>query len=129
VSNKFVFTGQSNGEALTVTYVPGITPGLSALTYQLGAVIKEFTQSHVNVVDTPIGELITVVIQSDLGAPAQDFSILLPALPQSNATLKFKTFGVYTTLRGPAIVEGFVPSYHVVNLAGTAEDAIIPLAR
>ena len=79
MSNKFVLTGTHNGDPLKVTYVPGITPGLTALTYQLGAATKVFTASHVDVSETPIGELVTVVLQSDLGAPAQDFSFVLPA--------------------------------------------------
>jgi hypothetical protein len=121
--NKFTLRGRD----LEIDYLVGITHGLAALTYKAGGSSRGFPASAVATASVPYGSFVTVTLVQELGAVGETFSVLLPALQDSDAPVAFKTIGIHAHLRGPAIVEGEVPTYAVVHLDGVAETAILPL--
>jgi hypothetical protein len=113
-----------------ISYTPGITPGLTALTYSCaGEAPAEFTGNQITSAPTALGTLVSVALRISVDTGGERFGFFLPE-PELGVgqTEQFTTVGVYETFGGPDSVPRRGPSWRSIGLAGTAEGVIVPLA-
>ena len=123
-ANKFVL----NGAHVQIDYTPGITPGLTALSYKDGAFQKSFTSSQILTNDTGLGELVSFPLLLTIDAGGERFGFFLPFIDvASGQTASFHTVGVYETFSGPDSFPHRPSSWRCIELAGTAQTVILPL--
>ncbi len=109
-----------------VTYSSTSITGQPLLNYRDDANNLSFMSDEIRIVETEIGQLITVTLESGAAdAPPVTFTLVLPevnVIPQSGGT-QIQVPGILTTTRslfgGPRL--GAEKTYSVVNLQGTAQ--------
>lgn len=114
------------GEKLKVTYSTSSIAGGPTFTFQQGRKILNFKKNEIQTTKTPIGTLVTVVIETVPDLKTVTFSLLLPDVNlQESTKVSIKAGGILTTSKtsagGPKLVKGAIQSYKFVNLSGTAK--------
>jgi hypothetical protein len=114
---------------IEIEYNIGITPGLPVLTYSDGSSQRSFTDAEVQVDDTALGSLVSVSLSvGGIGLEGERFGFYLPQINiDRGQTAQFRTTGVYEEVSGIGTVPPRVPSWHSIELRGTAQDVIQPL--
>jgi hypothetical protein len=125
-ANKFVLKHHN----IEVDYTIGITPGLPALTYKDGADVRTFTTTDLTTDETALGSLVSVPLIRTIDTGGESFGFFLPQLDvPSGETQKFTTAGVYEKSSGPDSRPHLPPSWTCIELHGTAQSVIVPLAQ
>jgi len=119
-----------HNQEVKVTYVSNGFQGGPTFTYDDGQV-KSFKGAEVRVLQTEIGDLVSVTLQLTVDTGSTSYSVLIPAinLPDTHAHQKFHTAGIKTvhkTFLSPP-PKSLIESYHVDKLEGTAQSVIVPL--
>ena len=125
MANKFTLHGQG----IEISYTVGATPGLVALTYQDGAITKDFTSHEISTDTTVIEQLVTITLELTVDFGATTFSFFLPNLnvPRGQSA-EFTSLGIRKEVRGPVVNPALQKvTWHCFNLYGTAETVIVPL--
>jgi hypothetical protein len=120
-----------HNQGVKVTYVTNGFLGAPTFTYDDGQV-KSFKGSDVRVLQTEIGNLVSVTLQETIDTGSTSDSVLIPIidLPNANAHQKLQTAGIKTvhkTLLSPP-PKSLIESYTVDKLEGTAQSVKVPLA-
>ena len=125
-ANKFVLKHHN----LEIDYTVGVTPGLTALTYKNGPEIKTFKTDEITVETTDLGSLVSFALISTIDTGGERFGFFLPSLDVAmDQSEKFNTVGVYDAFSGPNSVPRRPPAWSCIELHGTAETVIVPLAE
>src|SRR5208283_742373 len=125
-ANKFVLKHHH----IEVDYTIGITPGLPALIYKDGHSVKDFQASEITTDQTALGSLVSVSLVKSIDTGGERFGFFLPQLNvPSGQTEKFNTAGVYEKFSGPDSIPPRPPSWSSIELYGTAQTVIVPLAQ
>jgi hypothetical protein len=125
-ANKFVLKHHN----LEIDYTVGITPGLTALTYKNGSEIKTFQTNEITGETTAIGSLVSFALVRTIDTGGERFGFFLPNLDVPMGQVeKFKTVGVYDKFSGPNSIPRRPPAWSSIELQGTAESVIVPLAE
>ncbi|MBD2440870.1 hypothetical protein [Nostoc sp. FACHB-110] len=97
------------------------------LTYKTQNFDRQFTGEEINVVETNIGKLVTVLVEPDADTGEEvRLTLLLPSINLSSSLENpIETEAIFTTqrnvLRGLSpILEGQLQTYHTLSLRGTA---------
>jgi hypothetical protein len=112
------------GQGVRVAYSSSSLTGTPQLSFTKGRKTLTFTGDAIGVLNTPIGDLITVTIAVKPDRSSTTFSFLLPAIELSKASARqsFRTIGITTThkttIAGP--VKGVQQLYKSIPLRGTA---------
>lgn len=114
------------GDKLQVTYSTTSIAGQPLFTFQQGRKTLNFKKSEIRNTKTPIGTLVTVLIETVPDLKTVTFSLVLPDVNMHQSTkVNIKTIGILTTSKtsigGPHLVKGAVQAYKVVALSGTAK--------
>jgi len=114
------------GEKLQVTYSTTSIAGQATFTFQQGRKILTFKKSDIKITKTPIGTLVTVLVETVPDVKTVTFSLALPDVNlQQSTKVNIKTVGILTTSKtsivGTNLVKGAVQVYKVVTLSGTAK--------
>ena len=124
-ANKFVL----KGSGVEVDYTIGANTGLTALTYKAGGTVKEFKPAGIQTDDTGLGRLVSVPLIETIDVGGERFGFFLPELDVPRGqTAQFHTIGVYDTFSGPDSVPRHTQAWRCIEMRGTAETAIVPLA-
>ena len=87
-----------------------------------------FFSDGIEIQDSPLGSVISVVLRLNVGAGSLTFTLVLPPVNMGSKKKEtFHTIGVKTTSVGNIITEGAQRTYVVLHLKGLAEIAILPL--
>jgi hypothetical protein len=125
-ANKFVLKHHH----LEVDYTIGITPGIPALVYKDGHNVKTFQAAEITTNVTDLGSLVSVSLVKSIDTGGERFGFFLPELDvPSGQTAGFTTVGVYEWFDGPDSIPRRPPSWSCVELHGTAQTVIVPLAK
>jgi len=134
-ANKFTFTA-CEGSVQIIFFpqapVPGpIHPGqvgASELKYQGQEGNLTFLGDQIEKKDSPLGLLITVVLERSVDAGALTFTLILPPVNLAGKKRQtFDTVGIKTKSFGILPREGAELTYEVLDLKGIAESVILPL--
>ena len=116
---------QLHGGGIHVSYSTTSIVGTPSFHYQDAHISHQFAGNQINVVQTNIGSLVTVVLRltPDLGSTT--FSVLIPIVNLSNESdsVNVRTYGITTVHRFsliPALLHGQIENYKVSPLHGTA---------
>ena len=111
-----------------VTYHPGVTPGLTVLTYKDASGQRSFTATDVRTDDTALGSLVSVALATGgIGADGERFGFYLPEIDiDRGQTARFRTAGVYEDFSGVGTVPPQPASWRSIELHGTAKSVIEP---
>lgn len=125
-ANKFVLKHHH----IEVDYAIGVTPGLTALTYNDGKSVKTFTSAQIQTNTTALGSVVSIPLLTSIDTGGERFGFFLPQLDvPSGETAKFSTAGVYEKFDGPDSIPRKPPSWSCIEMHGTAETVIVPLAQ
>jgi hypothetical protein len=111
-----------------VTYNIGVTPGLPVLTNKDASGQRSFTAAEVQTDQTALGSLVSVVLRTGgIGAEGERFGFYLPQIDITRGeAARFRTAGEYEDLSGVGTVPPQPPSWHSIELHGTAHDVFQP---
>ena len=125
-ANKFVLKHHH----IEVDYTIGITPGLPALVYKDGPNVTNFQADQITTDETGLGSLVSVSLAESIDTGGERFGFFLPELDvPSGQTEGFTTVGVYEWFGGPDSIPRRPPSWSCIELHGTAQTVIVPLAE
>lgn len=125
-ANKFVLKHHH----IEVDYTIGVTPGLTALTYNDGSKVKTFTSAQIQTDTTALGSMVSIPLLSSIDTGGERFGFFLPQLDVPlGETAKFNTAGVYEKFGGPDSIPRIAPSWSCIEMRGTAETVMVPLAQ
>jgi hypothetical protein len=115
-----------NGDNLQVTYSTTSIAGQPIFTFQQGRKTLSFKKSEIKITKTPIGTLVSVLIEAIPDLKTVTFALVLPDVNlQQSTKVNIKTVGILTTSKtsigGPNLVKGAVQAYKAVALSGTAK--------
>jgi hypothetical protein len=118
-----------------VTFVPGPVhpgdPGPPTFVYQDAQQTLTFHSPDVQVVDTELGQVVSVRIRMTVDQGSTTFSLLLPRVNVSDhQPVPIRTEGITALHRfalAPGLAHGQQDFYTVTPLHGTAADVIVPL--
>jgi len=119
-----------HNQEVKITYVTNGFQGGPTFTFDDGQV-KTFRGPEVRVLQTEIGNLVSVTLQLSVDTGSTSYSVLIPIidLPNAQANQKFHTAGIKTVhktfLSSPP--QTLIESYHVDKLEGTAQSVVVPL--
>jgi hypothetical protein len=131
-ANQFTFTG----EKTQITYFPqapgpltlGVDPSEGKIEYQGIEGDLTFTGNGIQKQTSPLGTLLTVILQFNNDAGGLQLTLLVP--PVTGVTgaqpVTFETLAIKTSTRGFIVQSGATISYEVLPLLGTASDVILP---
>ena len=121
MANLFELTG--NGTHLT--YSTSSINGQPQLHYHDATYDTNFTGDQIRVVDSEIGQLVSVTLRPSVDAGGTVLTLLLPEITLDGPTTTFQTHAIITTIHrlvvAPSLVKGPHQSYHFVALDGTAK--------
>jgi hypothetical protein len=130
--NTFVFTGAG----VSITYYPvrpgpmvnGQEPG-PELTYQGPEGTKTFGGQEIGQTDCPLGTLLTVPLQVNVGAGGHAITVVVPKAfgVGEEAPVRYSTVAIKTASRGNIERPGVQLTYEVLPLVGEAEVVMMPL--
>jgi len=124
-ANKFVL----KGSGVEVEYTIGANPSLPALTYDAGAFHKSFEPDEILSENTGLGEMVSVALILSVDTGGERFGFFLPLINVTPGhTAHFHTVGVYETFSGPNSVPHRPSTWRCIEMAGTAQSVIVPLA-
>ena len=130
-ANEFTFTGDQT----QVTYFP-VAPGPLHKGDEGGEVIYEdrdgkrtFRGKEVQVLGSPLGTLVTVVLKLNIDTGGLTFTLLVPKVFEvtRQKPVAFVTVAIKTSSRGNFLSPGADLTYTVLPLLGEAKDVILPL--
>jgi hypothetical protein len=134
VANEYTFT-HDEGTTLIVFYPNRPGPILQGepetgpeLRYKGVEGTFTFFSDRIEIQDSPLGSLISVLLKPNVGAGGLTFTLVLPPVNMGAKKKEtFYTLGIKTTSIGNIIAEGAQRTYTVLHLKGLAEIAILPL--
>jgi hypothetical protein len=117
-----------HGEDTQINYSTTSFVGEPQFHYQTGNFSHQFNGEEISTVETPLGKLVTVLVEPDAdGGKEVRLTLLLPAisLPSSGVEEPIQTQAILTTnttpRRGnPTPLEGQLQTYRALSLTGTA---------
>jgi hypothetical protein len=121
------------GPGLTLNYSTTSIAGQPRLTLKKSRQTLNFSGDEINVVNTAIGDLVTVTIARTVDRSYTTFSMLLPLIELATASSRqvVRTFGITTvhktSIAGP--VKGQQETYKTVALRGTAQQVAFVTGR
>ena len=120
---------QLHGGGIYVTYSTSGIDGKPHFSYQDAQGSQSFSGDQVNVAETPIGRVVTVVIRRTVDTGSTSFSVLIPTvnLPAVGQQAHIHTEGITTVHRFsvlPAANRGQTELYHFTPMCGTAEHVV-----
>jgi hypothetical protein len=125
-ANKFILKGSH----VEVDYTIGANQAIPALIYKAGAFHKSFKVIEIQAEDTGLGELVSVPLISSIDTGGERFGFFLPFIDVPRGeTVHFHTIGVYETFSGPNSVPHRPSTWRCIELAGSAQNVIVPLAQ
>ena len=87
-----------------------------------------FFSDRIEIQDSPLGSLISVLLKPNVGAGGLTFTLVLPPVNMGAKKKEtFYTLGIKTTSIGNIIADGAQRTYTVLHLKGLAKIAILPL--
>lgn len=127
LADEFAF---SIGKETFITYSKTSFTGVPQLTYKTQLTELHFSGEQINIVETEIGTLVTVIIQHpqnpDVGGNLVKLTLLIPIvnLLATGGEIKVKTEAIVTTQKVPGNIHtpltGQIQTYEVLSLTGTA---------
>ena len=119
-----------HNQGVKVTYVTNNFQGGPTFTYDDGKA-KTFRGPDVRILQTEIGNLVSVTLLETIDTGSTSYSVLIPiiSLPNTTANQKFHTAGVKTahkTFLSPP-PKSLIESYQVDKLEGVAQSVVAPL--
>ena len=133
MANPVTFTTPNlfllHGAAIHVTFSTGGFGSKLNLTYQDANGSQSFSDNQINVVQTPIGSLVTVTIRRTVDAGSTNFSVLIPTvnLTGPGQAAPVSTEGITTIHRFsviPTFDQGQTELYQFTPLSGTANQVV-----
>ena len=111
--------------SIQVTYSSTSFTGQRQLSYRDNNINRNFMGEEIQILDTDIGQLVTVTLETIADLRIVTFTLILPlvnVIPQSGGT-RVQVPGIltttHTTIAGPG--PGAEKTYSTVNLQGTAQ--------
>jgi hypothetical protein len=111
------------GTGVSITYSTSSIAGQPQLSFKKGRQTLSFSGDQIDVTETSVGTLVTVVIGSKPDLETTRFSFLLPAIRLATTKQAFRTIGLTTvtktTIAGPP--KGVQQTYKTIALRGSAQ--------
>ena len=125
-ANKFVL----KGAGVEVIYTTGANPSLPAMIYKAGSTVKQFKPAEIKTDNTGLGQMVSVALILTIDAGGERFGFFLPTINVPHGqTVDFQTVGVYETFGGPDSFPHEPASWRCIDMRGTAQTVIVPLAE
>ncbi|MGH3833460.1 MAG: hypothetical protein ACRDRS_24000 [Pseudonocardiaceae bacterium] len=130
-ANEFTFSG----DRTSITFFP-VTPGPIIIGHEGGELRYEgpegtftFFGQQINRLDSPLGTLLTVILQPNPDVGVISITILVPQAfgVTRESPVTFGTVAIKTTRRGFVTGPGVELTYDVLPLVGQAKDVLLPL--
>ena len=130
-ANKFTF----DGDRTQITYFP-TAPGPIVVGKEGGRLEYHgiegdltFPGPQIELQDSPLGTLITVVFETNPDIGVRTLTLLVPQVfgVTREKPLTFETLAIKVTRRGFTTAEGVGRTYTILPLLGTAADVILPV--
>ncbi|MGH3868800.1 MAG: hypothetical protein ACRDQ4_22310 [Pseudonocardiaceae bacterium] len=130
-ANEFTFSG----DRTSITFFP-TTPGPVVIGHEGGELRYEgpegtltFFGKQINRLDSPLGTLLTVILQPNPDVGRINITVLVPKVfgVTRESPVTFGTVAIKTTSRGFVTGPGVELTYDVLPLVGEAKDVILPL--
>ncbi|MBV9161424.1 MAG: hypothetical protein JO281_07725 [Pseudonocardiales bacterium] len=130
-ANEFVFSG----DRTSITFFPS-TPGPIVIGHEGGELRYQgpegtftFFGKQINRLDSPLGTLLTVILQPNPDVGRIDITVLVPKVfgVTRESPVTFGTVAIKTTSRGFMTGPGVELTYDVLPLVGEAKDVLLPL--
>ncbi|MFE5584066.1 hypothetical protein [Kitasatospora sp. NPDC056531] len=113
---------------LHVVWMPLGPGGLSSFEYADSTRSHTFRGKDVSVVESPLGRVVSVTIETTIDRGSTSFSVLVPSVNLNGHSATVSTVGITTVHRiGIGPMTGQLDVYSETPLIGTAESRIIPL--
>jgi hypothetical protein len=125
MANKFAL----RHDEIEIDYTIGMNPGFTALVYRHGGETLSFKPAEITTDNTALGTLVSVPVVRTVDTGGETFGFLLPEvdLPLGQSA-ECATAGVYERFSGPDSFPKRPPHWRAIELRGTAETVIVPLA-
>lgn len=130
-ANRFTF----DGDRTQITYFPS-APG-PVVAGQEGGRLEyhgiegdlTFSGAQIELQDSPLGTLVTVVFESNPDIGVRTLTLFVPQVfgVSREKPLTFETLAIKATRRGFTAAPGVGRTYTILPLLGTAADVILPL--
>ena len=136
--NHFDLSGGHVGGTIHVSYTthsgpatPDFPQGPPRFSYHDASQSRAFSGKEIQIVETELGQIVSVVLRLTPDSGSTTFSLLVPRvnLPGGHPT-PIRTDGVTAIHRfsiAPALLQGQLDLYSVTPLDGTASNIIVPL--
>ena len=120
---------QLQGGEIHVSYATTGFDGKPTFSYQDAQSAQSFSGDQINVAETPIGQVVTVLIRRTIDTGSTSFSILIPTvnLTAVGQQAHIHTDGITTVHRFsvlPAANRGQTELYQFIPMSGTAEQVV-----
>jgi hypothetical protein len=117
---------QLQGGGIHISYASTGIAGKPTFSYQDVHVSKSFNGDEIDVAETPIGRLVTVILRLTVDLGSTSFSVLIPTVNLASATdhAYIHTEGITTVHRfsiAPSTLRGQTELYHFTPMSGTAQ--------
>jgi hypothetical protein len=132
-ANKFTFAGEN----MQITYYPQAPgPLIAGQDTRNGKVEyhglegdKNFLGSGIQVQDSPLGRMLTILLKANDDSGGLSLTILLPNITgvTGDRPVDFATLAIKTASRGFVVQPGAILTYEVLPLLGTASKVLLPL--
>ncbi len=130
--------GYHHGGQLHVSYLthsgpatPQFPQGPPRFTYQDASQSLSFSGSEIEIVETELGQIVSVRIRMTIDTGSTTFSVLIPRVnlvPGQPATIHTEGItAIHRLTLAPGLNHGQLDQYSVTPLHGTASDVIVPL--
>ncbi|MGH9405669.1 MAG: hypothetical protein ACRD3D_07540 [Terriglobia bacterium] len=119
------------GLDVEVSYLTSGFQNQPSLTYNDGQQVLTFKGAEIRVLNTEIGQLVSVTIRLTVDTGSTSYSVLIPAINLANTQTpeKFYTVGIRTVHKTPLVLPATGPreTYHIDQLEGKARVVEVPL--
>jgi hypothetical protein len=122
-SNQLAEANQFNiSEPIVINYSASSIAGVPTFSYKDAERDLQFSGDEVSRIDAPIGELVTVTLETVVDAFVRTFTLLVPRIRLSMGDqVEFETLGVVTVnLTGLVPPAGVLQTYSLHQLSGVA---------
>jgi hypothetical protein len=123
-----LFQLQAAGGHRSISYSTSSIAGVPLLNVMWDGATHSFRGDEIQVLDSPLGRLVTVVLSAIPDLETVTLTLVVPAMNVDANGEPLRTFAVRTTNRtsigGPALVKGQLQTYRRYALTGRAQNVV-----
>jgi len=119
-----------SGKGYRISYATTSIAGVPLFQFEGHGVSHSFKGEEIRAVDTELGTLVTVTLETVPDLETVTFSVVLPAINmrEQDQQVEFDAVGIHATHRtsigGPTLIDGALSSYRSLDLSGQARSVV-----